>query len=130
MDHFIFDHHDHHIFTKLILLLHLSKVSFTREVLDTFLIRLNSVNLADSRILSQHDYADELKELYLKIIHNDKIRNISVNVIKTINCFNKKHVDYDVKIKLISSRADSLFDFILKLTCSTIYFNERMMNLH
>jgi hypothetical protein len=88
-------------------------VSFPREVFDTFLIRLNSENLADSRILSQHDYADELKELYLKIIHNDKIRNISVNVIKTINCFNKQHVDYDVKIKLIFfiDQLDGLFGF-------------------
>jgi hypothetical protein len=88
--------YDENWMAKLIILLHLSKLSFPREVFDTFFIRLNSVKLADSKILSQHDYTDELEEFYLKIIHNDKIRNISVNVIKTINSFNQHPIDYDV----------------------------------
>jgi hypothetical protein len=126
--------YDENWMAKLIMLLHLSKVSFPREVFDTFFTRLNSVKLADSKILSQHDYTDELEELYLKIIHNDKIRNISVNVIKTINSFNKQHVDYDVnKIKLVFfiDQLDGLFGFagIDSIYVSLNTFSKLNMNL-
>jgi hypothetical protein len=106
--------YDENWMTRLIILLYLSKERFSQEVFDTFFIRLNSVKIADSKILSQHDYTVELEELYLKIIHNDKIRNISVNIIKNINCFKKQHADYDVnKIKLvfIVDQFDGLFGY-------------------
>ena len=104
---------DENYIIKLILLLHMSKVSFHQETFNMFFIRLDSVEFADADILSRHEYTGELKDLYLKIIRNNKIRQISIDVIRNINGFAKTHI-YDVhniKLVFIIDQLDGLFGF-------------------
>ena len=104
---------DENYIAKLILLLHMSKVSFHQDTFNSFFIRLDSVKLADVDILSRHEYTCELKDLYSKIISNDKIRRISIDVVRNINGFAKKQISdfQNIKLAFIIDQLDGLFGF-------------------
>ena len=107
----LYKNNDENCLPKLLLYLHMSKGSFSKDAFQDFFQSIISLQLINNDYNSKFDQlkVDELKALYLKLIKNTRVQQCSSDAIQLVNGCRPLNYDYN-KLKLYFFTA--AFDFI------------------
>jgi hypothetical protein len=87
------DKNDASFLPKLILYLHMSKCNFGFLQGIIFFIQIDSVHICNEEERAKYWFAAELDNTFSKIVNNNQIKFIAIDVVKIIT--NSKYIDYD-----------------------------------